>query len=141
MATMDQQPKAPSRKGLVGVTVLCLLIAAAVVLFVVTQRSQPGPRFRIAAPFLAPCSGGGDNFRCYAIRVDNVGNLPGSVACEVTDTAAGVASFVDGSHTYRSAPIEAGREVFVIVQVDTSAGTDPGTAPAPNATCAGVATG
>jgi hypothetical protein len=138
---MDQQSNAPARKGLVGVTVLCLLIAAAVVLFVVTQRSQPAARFRIAAPFPAPCSGGGDTYRCYAIRIDNVGDLAGSVACTVTDVEGGVASFVNGSHTYRSVPIEAGREVFVIVQVDAAAGTDPGAAPAPDANCAGEAAG
>jgi hypothetical protein len=135
---VGQDRTTPGRKGgVVGITVLCLLIATAVVLFVVTQRHRPAANFQIGAPFPAPCTSG-DGFRCYDIRVTNVGDLSGSIECTVTDTDAGAASFVNGDHTYHSAPIEPGREVFVIVQVDEPAGTDHGTASVPDAQCAGV---
>jgi hypothetical protein len=135
---VDQQRTTPGRKsGVVGVTVLTLLIAAAVVLLVITQRQhQPAASFQIGAPFPAPCSDGGDIYHCYDIRITNVGDLAGTVTCTVTDTTAGVVSFVNDEHTYRSAPIEPDREVFVILQVDDAPGTDPGTVPVPNASCA-----
>jgi hypothetical protein len=132
---MDQHPTLRSRSGLLGVGVLCLLIAAGAALLVVNQRQHhAGARFRFAAPFPAPCSSDAGRFRCYDIRVTNEGDLAGTVVCSVTDAGA-AATFVNGERTYRSVPIEAGRQVFVIVQVEDPSGGDTGAAPAPDASC------
>jgi hypothetical protein len=137
---MDRQPTLRGRSGLLGVAVLCLLIAAGVALLVVNQRHHPGARFRFADPFPAPCSSDAEGFRCYDIRVTNEGDLAGTVVCSVTDTEA-AATFVNGQRTYRSVPIEAGRQVFVIVQVEDPGGGDTGAAPAPDASCSAEPSG
>jgi hypothetical protein len=121
--------------GLIGVTVLVALMVASVGLFVLAQRHRAAPSFEIGAPFPAPCSVQTAATSCFAIRVHNVGDLAGTVRCVAADGASTTATFVRGGHGYTSAPIEPGREDFVLVQVhgEGTDGTDP-----PAARCAGA---